>query len=128
MARHVIVRVTDDFDETLEADVTRVLGWDGYDYVLDLSDKNDHELCELLKPYLGAAHEKVKQRKQALPNTAVVAPSVKPPRPKPVSASLTQEKRSAIRQWAREHGIKVGEKGAIAKSIVEAYEDAHPDE
>lgn len=129
MAREVIVRVSDDFDKSIDADVSRVLGWDGFDYILDLSEKRDQELQELLQPYLEAAHEKVKQRKKNRP-TASVSPPPAPPRTtkKPASTKLTPAKRATIREWARHSGLEVGEKGVLPKAIIEAYEAANSDE
>lgn len=123
MAREVIVRVVDDFDNSEDADTTRVLGWDGYDYVLDLTDKNDQELQELLQPYLDVAHEKRKQKKQA---KTTADPGSSRPGPKP--SRISPEERRTIRAWARAQGMQVGDKGLIARSIIEAYENSKPDE
>lgn len=125
MAREVVVRVTDDFDKSVEADVSRILGWDGYDYVIDLSDKHDKELQELLTPYLEAAHEKIKQRKKYQSKPSIDVPLT---RPAPVSTSLTPERRAVIRAWAKANGYEVGEKGVLAKAVVQAYEDEHGQE
>lgn len=127
MAREVVVRVTDDFDNAVDADTTRILGWEGYNYIIDLSEKNDAELQALLQPYLDAAHEKVKQRKKDIPKTTTPVAAARPTPPKPASSKLTAEKRATIRAWAKEHGIDVGDKGILAKRIVEAYEAEHSD-
>lgn len=116
MARELILVITDDFDKTSPADESRVLGWDGYDYVLDLTTENDKKLQELLQPYLEAAHEKVKQKN---PKTRKKNPD------EPVAQKTQKELRAAIREWANANGYKVGEKGIIAKRIVDAYAEAH---
>jgi hypothetical protein len=45
------------------------------------------------------------------------------PRPEK-SARSAREETAAIRQWAREHGHQVSERGRISKSILEAYRAA----
>ncbi|ALF02173.1 DNA bridging protein [Mycobacterium phage LadyBird] len=111
------MKMTDDFDHSKPADVTRVLGWEGYDYTLDLSKSNDKELVKLLQPYLDAAHEKVKQRKarEKPSRNSRVYPTV----------SVGKEERQAIREWARDNGMEIGDKGIISKRIVAAYTEAH---
>ncbi|QGH79703.1 Lsr2-like DNA bridging protein [Gordonia phage Anon] len=113
MARELILRVTDDFTGD-PADEQVVLGWDGYDYSLDLSSKNYKKLLSLLEPYLEAAHEKKKQtrRKGQRPADELGADK------------LTKAERSEIRKWAQDNGHPVGDKGVIAKAIIEAYREA----
>ncbi|AHJ86399.1 hypothetical protein 40AC_35 [Mycobacterium phage 40AC] len=117
MARELIMKMTDDFDRTKPADVTRVIGWEGYDYTLDLSNRNDKELQKLLQPWLDAAHEKVKQPKgrQKTKASSKVYPKV----------DVGKEERQAIREWARENGFEIGDKGIVSRRIVAAYTEAH---
>jgi hypothetical protein len=37
---------------------------------------------------------------------------------------LNREETAAIREWAREHGHQVSDRGRIPKSIIEAYQAA----
>lgn len=108
--------MTCDIDRTKPADVSRTIGWDGYDYALDLTKTNDKKLGEALRPYLEAAHEKVKQRgpSRKTKSNRVYAP-----------ITLGKEERAAIREWARESGFEVGEKGVIPRRVVAAYTEAH---
>lgn len=124
MARTVVIQVTDDFDSSQEAEVSRVIGWEGYDYYLDLTGENDKELQEILQPYLEAAHERVKQPKKykTKPSVDTIPPKVLP---KPASAKMTPEKRAEIREWAASEGLSVSKRGSIAKAVIDAYNEAH---
>lgn len=134
MARRVIVLVTDDLDPSQEATVERTLGWDGVNYELDLSETNDKALYELLRPYLDAAHDRVKQAKPPKPSgpTGTLRSTAGKGA---LSPKLTSEQRAAVRKWAWANGYKPGHRGIIANGIVEAYErelvkgnvPAHPD-
>ncbi|QDK03469.1 Lsr2-like DNA bridging protein [Mycobacterium phage Lucyedi] len=117
MARQLIMKMTDDIDRTKQAVSTRVIGWEGFDYILDLSAANDKKLLELLQPWLDAAHEKVKQRKPSSRSSS--DKKTYPP------IALGKEEREAIREWARDKGYEVGDKGVIARRVIEAYMEAH---
>lgn len=117
MARELILSITDDFTGD-PADEECLLGWEGYDYAIDLTSKHYKELKAMLEPYLEAAHDKTKQRKRPAQKLrpAKNSGSVKP---------TTREERDQIRAWARENGHDVGDKGAIAQAIVDAYREAN---
>ena len=128
MARELILHITDDFDKSTPADESRVIGWDGYDYFIDLTTENDKELQEALRPYLEVAHHKTKQTKtKKSPSPAVkkseAVESIKPADKK--ADGLVRERRAEIRAWAIENGLKVGEKGLLAQKVIEAYKEAH---
>lgn len=48
-----------------------------------------------------------------------------PPAPKRDRSTATELRKAAIRQWARERGIDVKDKGRIADGIVARYEAEH---
>lgn len=117
MAREVIVRMTDDLDRSKVADVVRVIGWDGFDYVIDLTNEHDKQLLEALQPFLDAAHEKLKQPKGRAKPDAPARPYT------PVIAGKAERKQ--IREWARANGHKCGDQGIIPARVMEAWETAH---
>ncbi|UOK18087.1 Lsr2-like DNA bridging protein [Gordonia phage Switzerland] len=117
MARQLILHMTDDFTGE-PADEECILGWEGYDYSIDLTSDHYKELHELLQPYLEAAHERNKQRKR--PAQKMRAAKVDPGTVKP-----NKEERDRIRAWARDNGHNVGDKGVIAQAIVDAYREAN---
>ncbi|QFG10403.1 nucloid associated Lsr2-like [Mycobacterium phage Anthony] len=114
MARIKIEKVLDDFDPNKEADESRVIGWEGYDYVIDLTTRNYKQLLKDLTPYLEAAHMKVKQPRGRTRTNIEVAPR-----------NAGKQERTAIREWARENGYEVATRGNIAKEIVDAYNAAN---
>ncbi|QFG12532.1 Lsr2-like DNA bridging protein [Mycobacterium phage Toaka] len=116
MARQLIMKMTDDLDRNKTAVTTRTIGWEGFDYVLDLSAANDKKLAEALAPWLEAAHDRVKQtkaRKKA--GEKVSYPPI----------ALGREERDSVREWARANGYEIGDKGIIKREIVNAYTEAH---
>ena len=48
-----------------------------------------------------------------------------PRRPSEARSALRKEEPQAIREWAREQGYTVGDKGRIPQPVREAYEAAH---
>lgn len=116
MAREVIVRMTDDFDRSEEADESVDIGWDGYVYTLDLTTKRADELRSILDPYLSAAHEKVKWPKANRPQKSDVPPTN--------HTVADKETRREIRDWARQNGHDVKARGIISAEVIQAFADA----
>jgi hypothetical protein len=117
MARRIVHQLVDDLDgSVLEAGAgeTVLFSLDGTAYEIDLTDDNAAALRELLVPYLAAARQIGSSRR-------------------PVGVSTPQRKRrragqqdySGIRDWAKENGFTVSERGRIPASVVEAYDAAH---
>lgn len=115
MASQLIVHLTDDIDPTKTADESRIIGWDGYDYFIDLTKANDEKLFKALKPFLEAAHDRARQPRRKA--TAKISNSA--------STNTGKEERDAIRAWARKQGHTVGEKGVIRRELIEEYQAAH---
>ena len=106
MAQKTIVELIDDLDEG-KADETVSFGIDGSSYEIDLSAKNAAALRDTLAKYVANA-----RRASARPGS-----SARRGRP----ARGDREQTQAIREWARSHDYKVGEKGRIPAHIIEAY-------
>ncbi|KOT51128.1 MULTISPECIES: histone-like nucleoid-structuring protein Lsr2 [Streptomyces] len=83
-------------------------GLGGMWYEIDLSPDEQEELAEKLKPY-------VKVGRKA--GTTLVKKRVVP--------KTTAEERAKIREWAREQGYEVNERGRILKDVMKAYDEAH---
>lgn len=109
------MKMTDDLDRSKTAVTTRTIGWEGYDYVLDLTAANDKKLAEALAPFLEAAHERVKQRKPSKKTEKLSYPPI----------ALGKDERDSVREWARANGWEIGDKGIIKREIVAAYTEAH---
>jgi len=111
VARQTIVQLTDDLDGT-EADETVSLAFRGVNYELDLNAKNAAALEKALSKYLDVARR---------------VSSARPARPRGSRRSggnRGDAKVPAIREWARENGYQVSDRGRIAAEIRAAYDAA----
>lgn len=112
MAQQTTVRFVDDLDGS-EASGTFDFSLDGRNYQIDLSEENAAKLRDALTPFIDAARRSG-GRGRAARQTAVTE--------KPARSS--REETAAVRQWARENGHQVSERGRIPKSVIEAYQAA----
>jgi hypothetical protein len=109
MAKKTVVQLIDDLDNGA-ADETVHFGLDGTNYEIDLSAKNAGKLRDSLANYV--AHASRSQR-------GVGRPASSGSRRR--SGRGDREQTQAIREWAKKNGHKVGEKGRIPATIMEAY-------
>ena len=114
MAQQTTVRFVDDLDGS-EASGTFDFSLDGRSYQIDLSDDNAAKLRGALAPYLDAARQAGGRGRGRAPRQTAVAE-------KP--ARSNREETAALRQWARENGHQVSERGRIPKAVIEAYRAA----
>ena len=117
MAQQTTVRFVDDLDGS-EAVGTVTFALDNRAYEIDLSDENTDKLHEALAPFIehgrkagGRSGGRGRTRGQA-------AMTDTPARP-------NREETHAIREWARQHGHEVSDRGRISKSVMEAYRAAN---
>lgn len=110
MAQKHIVQLIDDLDSG-EADETVTFALDGSSYEIDLSAKNAKQLRDSLAKYVANA------RRAAARSGRPTSSGSRRGRP----ARGDREQTQAIREWARKHDFKVGEKGRIPAHILEAY-------
>ena len=118
MAQQTTVNFIDDLDGS-EASGTFDFSLDGRQYQIDLSDENAAKLRDALAPFIDAARKaggrgsgRGRGRSQRQP-----VATEKP-------ARSSRDETAAIRQWAREHGHQISERGRIPKSVMEAYRAA----
>jgi hypothetical protein len=113
MAQKTIVQLVDDLDGTELAEnsgATVHFSLEGTDYEIDLSNDNAQKLHKALADYVKAARVVTKSR------------GARTPRAKSSSSSIDS---TAIRQWAKDTGVAVSERGRISSDIVAAYNAAH---
>jgi hypothetical protein len=111
MAQQTTVRYVDDLDGS-EASGTVPFSLDGRSYEIDLSEKNTDKLRKDLTPFIDAARTvggRGRGRRQS-PGTR--------------AARSSREDSQAIREWARQNGHKVSDRGRIPQSVLEAYQAA----
>ena len=107
MAQKHIVQLIDDLDGGPAAE-TVSFALDGSAYEIDLSEKNAAALRDCLAGYVANARRSARQT--VTPRSGGRGP-----------ARVDREQTQAIRQWARQNGHKVGEKGRIPAAVIEAY-------
>jgi len=106
MAQKVNVLLVDDIDGS-EADETIQFSLDGARYEIDLNREHARELRGQLAPYVKAARK-------------ATGPAGQPARARGTAAIDRRNKE--IRDWARERGLDVNDRGRIPAGIVARYE------
>ncbi|EFC80220.1 Lsr2 family protein [Parafrankia sp. EUN1f] len=115
MAQKTIVSLIDDISgET--ADETIRFGLDGAQYEIDLSEENATKLRESLASFVSAG-----RRSGGRAGSGRRGPRAASPR----AAAAAADRTADIREWARDNGYTVSDRGRIASTIVEAFEKAH---
>jgi len=105
VAQRVTVELTDDLDGT-EAAETIAFRVDGTGYEIDLSKKNAAKMRRDFGRYIEHARRATGGRR-----------SGRPRRDRHFSSS--------VREWAKQQGIQISERGRIPASVVSQYEQAH---
>ena len=116
MARKEIIQYIDDLDgTTLHEDDVKVVrfGYQGRNYYLDLSAANAEKFDEMIRPYIDKAHADVS------------APATRARRGSNRNSTKQRERNRIIRQWAKDRGMTVADRGALPKAIIDEYEAAH---
>ncbi|GAB2600801.1 Lsr2 family protein [Kocuria arenosa] len=108
MAQTVQIILEDDLDGGPAEETVR-FGLDGAQYEIDLSESNAAKLRDAVRPFIAKARRA--QSKQA------------PKQARPTGKSNPDT--AAIRQWARENGHAVSDRGRIHQDVQKAYYDAH---
>jgi len=117
MAQQTTVRFIDDLDGS-DAVGTVTFSLENRTYEIDLSDENTDKLHEALAPFIEYGRKaggRSGGRGRSQRQTAMTE--------KPVRSS--REETHTIREWARQHGHQVSDRGRIPKSVIEAYQVAH---
>ena len=107
MAQRIQTLLIDDLDGG-EADGTVRFGLDGAEYEIDLSAAHEDELRKALQQYLAHARR--------TGTTARIAA-----RTRRGGAAVDTAK---VREWAREQGIDVKDRGRVPATVVEQYQTA----
>lgn len=110
MAQKVQVILLDDLDGG-EAEETVSFALDGASYEIDLSAKNAGKLRDAMAPYVASAR-KASAAKRGRGRGAA-------------SGRSSRSDTTAIREWAREQGLKVSDRGRIPSDILAKYEAAN---
>lgn len=114
MAQKVEVVLVDDIDGST-ADETVTFALDGVSYEIDLSSKHAAELRESLARWIGHARRSGGRRTAGTRRRSSGGGRT----------TRSDSDASKIREWARENGYTVSERGRISAEIREAYEKAN---
>jgi nucleoid-associated protein Lsr2 len=107
MAQKIQTLFVDDIDGS-EAEGTVRFGLDGADYEIDLSVVHREELHKALAPYVAHARK--------------IGGARRPARGGRRNASAIDTHK--VREWAKEQGIEIKERGRVPANIVEQYRNA----
>jgi hypothetical protein len=111
MAQKVNIVLVDDLDGS-EATESVSFGLDGTSYEIDLNDKNAADLRDALAPYVGHARK-------------VGAATRRNGRRSSSAAASDGPSAREIRDWARENGYEVPDRGRVSAEVRSAYDAAH---
>jgi hypothetical protein len=115
MAQKVLVQLVDDLDGTVSDDITTVtFGLDGANYEIDLTAGNAAKLRNQLGDFVDNARRTGGRVKRGTS-------------PKSVTPAANREQTKAIRDWARQNGFDLSDRGRIPSNVLEAFEAAHAD-
>ncbi|MGK5533173.1 histone-like nucleoid-structuring protein Lsr2 [Streptomyces sp. URMC 129] len=112
MAKKVVTVYTDDLTGKEAEDVsTHTFSLDGVNYEIDLTEASYAKLAKALGPFID-----VGRKTGRTPRAGAGAR-----RP----TTSTSEDSAKIREWAKEQGLEVSERGRVPASVREAYAKAH---
>lgn len=112
MAQRVQVLLVDDIDNT-DADETVTFALDGVSYEIDLNNANAAKLRDALAPWVGHARRSGGRKSTGRSSSGGGG------------GNTRRKDVSAVREWARENGHEVSERGRIPAAVQEAYDKAN---
>lgn len=113
MATHTLVTLVDDFDGS-KADLTVAFALEGKSFEIDLNKKHADELRKAMQPFIDKARR----------TRGIVSDGTRRRRASSSPSASSQEERTAIREWAMKNGVAISDRGRIARSIVEQFQQA----
>ncbi len=113
MAQKVIREFVDDIDGS-PAERTFSFAVDGVSYEIDLSTQNITEFKSAIGGFIESAR-KIKGSSQRRTRSTGTG-----------GAQQSPEQTRAMREWARQHGHNISNRGRIPTSIRQAFDQAHP--
>lgn len=112
MAQQTHVMYIDDLDGTELGDTANVItfSFDGKDYSIDLSDANADEFREVMAPYIEAGRRGSGAGRKAT---------------RKLTSKSSGRDTKVIREWAKESGYNVSDRGRIPADVLAAYSEAN---
>lgn len=106
MAQRIQVLLVDDLDGG-DAAETVTFALDGAQYEIDLSSSNADRLREAFAPWIGNARRSGGRKSAGR------------------KASATRSNLNEVREWGRNNGFKVSDRGRVSAELQTAYDRAH---
>jgi hypothetical protein len=114
MAQRTIVQYIDDLDGTASDEIKTVtFGLDGVTYEIDLTPNNAAKLGNFLDDFIQAARKTGGRVKRGSSPKVAAVPGT------------NRDQTRAIRDWARQNGYELSDRGRIPRNVTEAFEAAH---
>lgn len=112
MAKKILTTTeyTDDLDGGNAAG-TVSFSFNGQNYEIDLSKRNQAAMEKALKPYIAAARK--------------ARPTTRNRRSAGTATTPRRKDLSDIRTWAKENNLPVSDRGRVASNTIEQYDAAH---
>jgi hypothetical protein len=112
MASKTVTQLIDDLDGTEITDgATVTFAHQGISYEIDLGPLNAQKLYDALAPFIAAGRRVGGRRSSDAPAATA-------------SSGAEREQLQAIREWGRQNGFTVNERGRVSKELNEAYHAA----
>ena len=124
MAQKVqVMLVCDLHDDEVEGVETVAFGLDGASYEIDACEEHATEIRDAMASYVGAA----RRAGRPSPNAGAKRSSraAKSSSAGAAGGGGGKERVQEIREWARQNGHTVSERGRLSGAVVAAYEAAH---
>ncbi|MGH3438285.1 MAG: histone-like nucleoid-structuring protein Lsr2 [Sciscionella sp.] len=123
MAQKVLVQLVDDLDGSSSGDIETVtFALDGATYEIDLGPRNARRLRDGVSEFVGAGRRVGGRIKRGA--AAKIAPANAPKASKSTPPA-NREQTKAIREWARQQGHQMSDRGRIPQHIIDSFEEAH---
>lgn len=117
MAQKTVVTMIDDLTGEEAEHISAVeFALDGVTYQLDLSDENAAKLRDTLARYAGAGR-RIGGRRRAARRVQASA--------KGGATGYNRETLKSIREWAKQNGHSVSDRGRLSAEVLTAWEAAH---
>lgn len=112
MAQQFQVQYIDDLDGTDLGSVAHTISFafDGKEYSIDLSDENAAQFREVMAPYVENGRRVTGTKEKTARKS---------------TSKATSGETKAIRDWARDNGYEVSDRGRIPADIMDAYAAAN---
>lgn len=113
MAQKVVTEFVSDLSgkELGKDGETITFAWKGSTYEVDLSNAEAEEFASVLAPYVKAGRKVSGPGRRSSASTG--------------TSQKDRERTKAIREWAKENGHDVSDRGRISAEVVAAFESAH---